>query len=75
MFPEETAQAARDLKTKWMIPVHWGAFCLCKSSWNDSVKRVVCKGNELGIQIATPMIGERVEFEKIKNYRKQWWEK
>ncbi|MCQ2507968.1 MAG: MBL fold metallo-hydrolase [Dorea sp.] len=73
MFPEETAKAAWDVKAKWMIPVHWGAFCLCNSSWNDSVKRVLAKGRELDIQIATPMIGERVEFERMEDYQKQWW--
>lgn len=29
MMPEQTVQAAIDLKAKLMMPIHWGAFTLC----------------------------------------------
>lgn len=58
MLPEETAQAALDLKAKLLLPVHWGRFVLSNHEWNDPVIRVTKKAKELGLSCATPMIGE-----------------
>lgn len=74
MFPEETAQAFIDIKAKYFIPVHWGAFCICNHAWDDSIIRVTKKAAELNLNIATPMIGELVEYNKIDSYNKEWWQ-
>lgn len=60
MFPEETAQAAQDLQAKTFMPIHWGSFVLALHSWTDPIERVTQKASELGIDIATPQIGEPV---------------
>lgn len=74
MFPEETVKAAADLKAKWSIPVHWGTFCLCNSSWNDSVKRFVSEASNIGVSFSTPRIGECVKYSKIADYKENWWD-
>ncbi len=72
MMPEETAQAAVDLKAKMLLPVHWAKFTLALHPWNDPIKRVVKKAAELKLPITTPMIGEPVVMGK--SYPgKHWW--
>ncbi len=72
MMPEETVQAAIDLKAKVLMPVHWGKFALGLHPWDEPVKRVVAKANELNVKVTTPMIGEPVVLD-ISYPQKQWW--
>jgi len=73
MMPEETVQAAVDLKAKVMIPVHWGKFRLGMHPWNEPVKRVLKKAQELNMKVIAPRIGEPVylnkEFTSV-----HWWD-
>ena len=72
MMPEQTAQAATELKAKLLLPVHWGKFSLAPHSWNESIKRVTKKAEELNQPIATPMIGSPLIIgSEIKNTN--WW--
>jgi L-ascorbate metabolism protein UlaG (beta-lactamase superfamily) len=72
MMPEQTVQAAIDLKAKVLMPVHWGKFALGLHPWDEPIKRVVAKANELNVKITTPMIGEPVVLDS--SYPKeQWW--
>ena len=73
MMPEETAQAAVDVNTKLMMPIHWGAFTLAMHSWTDPVERVVKKANELGMPIATPRIGEPIIIGEDVYPKEKWW--
>jgi L-ascorbate metabolism protein UlaG (beta-lactamase superfamily) len=73
MMPEETVQAAVDLKAKALLPVHWGKFRLGMHAWNEPVKRVLAKANELSIPVYTPRIGELLALNGPFN-SKRWWE-
>ena len=73
MMPEETVQAAIDLKTKQLLPVHWGKFRLSMHPWNEPVKRVLAKAKEINMPVLTPRIGEPVLF-LSKSSSKAWWE-
>jgi len=72
MMPEETVQAAIDLKAKVLMPVHWGKFTLAFHEWNDPVKRVLAKAAELKLAVTTPMIGEPVVLD-VSYPDKHWW--
>lgn len=78
MMPEETVQAATDLKAKAMMPVHWGKFRLSMHPWNEPVKRIIEKAQEykapeIKIPVVVPMIGEPLIING--NYTlDQWWE-
>lgn len=72
MMPEETALAAVELKAKTLLPVHWAKFTLALHDWNEPVKRLLQKSNELGLHVATPMIGEPVIVNTIYP-SSQWW--
>ncbi len=73
MFPEETAQAAIDLNTKSMMPIHWGAFKLAQHSWTDPIERVEKKAAELSIPMVIPQIGEPVFISKPVAASNDWW--
>ncbi|MEQ8909512.1 MAG: MBL fold metallo-hydrolase [Vicingaceae bacterium] len=73
MMPEETAQAAVDLRAKLAMPIHWGAFTLAFHSWTDPVVRVKAKAKELGVNLITPQIGEAIELGALDLPQKEWW--
>jgi len=75
MMPEETAQAAVDVKAKLMMPIHWAGFTLSLHSWTDPVERVVKKANELGMPITTPKIGESIIIGNYDYPMEEWWVK
>jgi len=72
MTPEETAQAAKDLNTKMLLPVHWAKFALALHSWNSPINRLVKATNENGVKITTPLIGEPIVLDSIYP-NKVWW--
>jgi len=73
MMPEETAQAAVDLRAKWLLPVHWAKFTLALHPWNDPIIRVVKKAAELQLAVTTPRIGEPVILGSSYP-RSEWWQ-
>ncbi|MBI9034827.1 MAG: MBL fold metallo-hydrolase [Bacteroidales bacterium] len=73
MMPEESAQAAVDVKAKLFIPMHWGAFSLALHDWNDPVERVVKASQELNINIATPHIGQTFALDESGRLLVEWW--
>ncbi len=73
-MPEQTAQAAADLNTEILMPVHWGKFALGFHEWNEPIKRVTAKAKELGIKVTTPKIGELVVVDSLYP-ETVWWER
>jgi L-ascorbate metabolism protein UlaG (beta-lactamase superfamily) len=73
MMPEETVQAAVDLKAKALLPVHWGKFRLGMHPWNEPVKRVREKANQVNMPLVTPKIGEPVSA-IAPSAGTAWWE-
>ena len=60
MMPEKTAIAAKDVKAKVIMPIHWGAFTLAMHAWTDPIVRVKNKADELNIPLIAHMVGEYV---------------
>ncbi len=73
MFPEETVQAAVDVKGEVLVPIHWGSFKLANHIWTDPIERVVKKAQELNINISTPRIGETIIIHHKTYPETQWW--
>ena len=72
MMPEETVQAAVDLKAKSLLPVHWGKFSLALHAWDEPIKRVTKKAQSLNMNLYTPKIGQPLILRngfKTEN----WW--
>ncbi len=72
MFPEETVRAAMDLKTKALLPVHWGKFVLSTHRWNAPIEGVVSHAKLHNLSVLTPQIGESVQI-GAENITKAWW--
>ena len=73
MMPEQTVQAAMDLRAAALMPVHWGKFTLALHPWNEPAKRVVLAARQRGLPLATPMIGE--PFRVGASYPTHpWWQ-
>jgi len=74
MTPEQTVQAAIDLRSRRMMPIHWGTFTLAFHTWTDPIERVLAAGAQKDITIMTPKIGESVSFKSPILPTEQWWE-
>ncbi|HWI90322.1 MAG TPA: MBL fold metallo-hydrolase [Flavisolibacter sp.] len=72
MMPDETVQAALDLKAKNLLPVHWGKFSLSLHAWNEPITRLVSEARIKGLNVLHPMIGEIVYLD-TENAFSQWW--
>ena len=62
MLPEQTLQAHRDLRGRWLLPIHNGTFDLAMHAWDDPFERISALAAENGIALATPRIGERLDL-------------
>lgn len=80
MLPEQTVQAALELRAAALMPVHWGKFTLALHPWSEPVQRVVeafakasaAEGGR-GMLLATPMIGEPMKVGGPYP-TERWWE-
>ena len=74
MTPEQTVQAAVDAGAAWVIPVHWGSFCICNHAWDDSIRRVTAAAEAAGVKLAAPEIGRTVDYNALAGCAHHWWE-
>ena len=72
MFPEETVQAALDLKAQVLMPVHWGKYTLSMHNWNEPVMQLVEVAHDQHLKVTTPKLGEEVQV-GIHYPDQQWW--
>lgn len=71
MFPEEVVQASIDLGAQCLLPVHWGKFKLAIHNWDDPILSLTAKAEELGVQLATPQLGQTFSLENRP--QTAWW--
>lgn len=57
-FPEQTIQAARDLRAKVVQPIHWGRFSAGTHAWNEPVYILKSLTEIAHIGYNVPQIGE-----------------
>ncbi len=74
MMPEETAQAAVDLRAKRLMPVHWSKFSLALHAWDEPILKVVDAARKLDLPVVHPLIGETVHIDSATAYS-TWWTK
>lgn len=70
LFPEQTYQAAKDLRAQMLFPVHWGKFCLSTHAWNAPLQRLLALANE--IPVTVPRIGEPYKIGS-EPMTEPWW--
>ncbi len=74
MMPEETVQAAIDLKAKALLPVHWGKFTLSLHAWDEPANRVLEESERRALRLITPRIGEEVNLKDTTHKFNAWWQ-
>ena len=72
--PSEAVHAALDAHARWVLPVHWGAFCICNHAWDEPIIEAVAKAEKAGVLLATPRLGQTADYDAFDDYREHWWE-
>jgi len=72
-LPEETLQAAIDLKAKRLFPVHSSKFAMANHPWDEPLARVTELNKRLHIPLITPIIGEIVNLKDSTQSFSNWW--
>jgi L-ascorbate metabolism protein UlaG (beta-lactamase superfamily) len=72
LHPEEVAQAFLDLKSKILVPIHWGMFCMSLHDWFEPIERIEELAKEYNIPLLTPQIGECIRL-GFPCKHPQWW--
>ncbi len=73
MHPPQVLQAAADLKTAKLLPVHWGKFSLANHDWDTPIRTLLLSENPQNIEIVTPKIGEVILLDEAQQFER-WWE-
>ncbi|UOG73436.1 MBL fold metallo-hydrolase [Hymenobacter tibetensis] len=74
MLPEQTVQAALDLRTRRMLPVHWAAFSESLHPWTEPVERALAEAARRGLPLTTPRLGEPVLITDSTRWpTAAWW--
>ena len=76
LLPEETAQAAADVRARALLPAHGGKFALARHPWQEPYRELTKAAKKFGYALLTPQIGEAANIgsEQIKKFD-AWWER
>lgn len=74
MMPEQSAQAAQELRAKAALPSHAGKFSIAYHSWDDPFRRFVTASKGKPYRPVTPKIGEVVALDAPGQMFSHWWE-
>ena len=72
MMPEESVQAALDVRAQTVMPVHWGKFDLAYHPWKEPVERFLAAAAGQPFRTATPRIGQTFMLDNPP--QEKWWE-
>ncbi len=73
MMPEQSVQAAHDVRAAVMLPVHWGAFTESLHAWTDPIERATAAAQKLGMPLTTPQLGQPVTLDAGPLPNAKWW--
>ncbi|WP_188814296.1 MBL fold metallo-hydrolase [Hymenobacter cavernae] len=74
MRPEQSVQAALDVRARVMLPVHWGAFTEARHPWNEPVRRASAAAKaHPELLFTTPRLGQPVVLGALLP-QEHWWE-
>jgi len=73
MPPEQSVQAARELRAKRMFPVHWSTFNLAYHDWDEPIRRAAAEARRTSVELVTPRLGEWVDADRAFAST-PWWE-
>ncbi|WP_202423721.1 MBL fold metallo-hydrolase [Duganella margarita] len=72
--PEQAVLAAKQVKARRLLPVHWGLFKLAPHGWTEPVERVLAAARCTSLAVITPRPGQSVEPTAPRPEDAQrWW--
>lgn len=71
--PKDIIVATQDMRVKNLLPIHNSKFKLSKHIWDEPLKELNKLTENTGINLLTPMIGEKIYLHE-KNFFSKWWE-
>ncbi len=72
MLPEQTAQAAVDVRARVLMPIHWAKFSLALHPWKEPIERLTAAAPGVGIELLTPRLG-RILYRPSPRDSEVWW--
>lgn len=74
MFPDQTYEAAKDIRAKAVMPIHWGAFSLAMHPWQEPAELLVNNAEKDSIKVVIPQIGQRTRLDSLSvTTLDPWW--
>lgn len=73
MTPEQSYQAALDLKAKAVMPIHWAKFDLAFHPWKEPIERYFTAAKSAPFPILTPLIGQSYRLSQPETVQENWW--
>lgn len=73
LLPQETLQAAKDLRAKRLFPVHSSKFVLANHPWDEPLSKLTELNKDVKMPLVTPIIGQLVYLNDLKQPFKKWW--
>ncbi|MFN7263050.1 MAG: MBL fold metallo-hydrolase [Pseudobdellovibrionaceae bacterium] len=73
MLPEEAIQAHLDLKGNFLVPIHWGSYCLSVHSWFEPAERALQASQKSNVSILFPIQGQIVTDPLSLLQQTPWW--
>lgn len=71
MLPEESIQAALDLHSSVVVPIHWAKFDLAFHPWKEPIERFTKAAEGKSLRVGTPQIGQTFSLASLP--QKRWW--
>ncbi|MFC6276482.1 MBL fold metallo-hydrolase [Psittacicella hinzii] len=74
MFPHQSLQAAKDINTPKVVPIHWAKFDLSEHTWREPMDVYFSHKEQVNptLQVGTPVIGTTFSFKALPTTH--WWE-
>lgn len=73
MMPEETLQAAKDIRASLILPVHNSKFCISNHDWDAPLRSITSSAGQMRPMLITPLIGEVVPICNPSPKSTAWW--
>lgn len=73
MNPDDALLAARDLKTKVLMPAHIAKFTIANHTWDEPMIRAREGGKKEKFVVKIPRIGEKVKLKDSSQKFPDWW--
>lgn len=72
LYPEESIQAAADVKARKIMPVHWAGFALAPHTWTEPANRFIAEAKKKKVDYITPPLGKLISLHDTTE-NTPWW--